>query len=292
LTRLFDRDCTLKLHDKQFRSDHYDGSRHVPGWRITFAVEHSLEKDGCKAEVTIENLSETSRARLDAVKHPRIELEAGYVGDRGLIYSGELSNVVHEYVGTGYVTRLSSNTAQEARRGILHASLPPGAKVAEAIETVAKALGVNAKRAIEHARAGRFDGTVRKFFAGKTFAGYAYEAMDDLAETLGFAWIIQNGELVILRENDLLPDEALVVGPGKGLIETPRVVIDQKQDKKTARAMTGAKIQLMPRVMVGRKLMFTHPAFPGVYRIVRAKYTGDTHGADWIVETESTRIAT
>jgi hypothetical protein len=285
VTLLYQREAALTLHDKRYRSSHYEGRALVPGFRIVFSVEHALDADSCKAEIAIYNLNEAGRAKLSQTKRPRVVLEAGYAGDVGVIYSGELSNVIHEQETTGWVTKIQSNTGSEAKRGILAASLPPGATVADAIEIVAKALGVNATRAIAQARAGRFDGSVKKFFDGKTFSGLAADAMTELGETLGFRWIIQNGELVILRPNDLLPDEALVLGPRTGLIGAPKIVINETQGRKTK--MVGAKIQLMPRVVVGRQLMFTSTAFPGVYRIARAHYVGDTESGEWAVDTES-----
>src|SRR5262245_42727002 len=69
MTRLYDRRVSVTLNGRQFEGDKHVNGKRAPGFRIAFAIEHSLEKEGNKAEVSIYNLSASSRGEVQQ-KYP------------------------------------------------------------------------------------------------------------------------------------------------------------------------------------------------------------------------------
>src|SRR5436853_5241592 len=137
MTRLYDRRCSVTVNDRKFQADSYNAQGlRVPGLHMSFLIEHSLEKSGNKAEVSIENLSETSRAAISQPKRaaqtvlvgtpagaraltipsviPTMTLEAGYKDALGILFKGEVHFVVHERTNTGFITKITCSDSLKA----------------------------------------------------------------------------------------------------------------------------------------------------------------------------------
>lgn len=283
MTRLYDRRVSVTLNDRRFDGDTVVAGQRLRGFRITFNVEHSIEEHGNRAEVTIENLSADSRGSVSARPRPQLILEAGYADATGLLFKGEATHVVHERTDTGFITRATVLSDLGAKRGIVNATLAPGASVGQAIKRVAEAMGVSAQRAIAQAIAGDFDGAKNTFVNGLTLSGPAGQLMDTFAKAGNFDWSVQNGELLLVPQGGFAENVAIVLGPTTGLIGSPQRVIDKKNP---GRALIGAKSLLQPALTMGRKVILESAECRGQYKVVRAKHSGDTHGQAWWSEPE------
>ena len=304
MSDLFHRRASVVLDDVQFDSVQEDDS---PGFRISFEVIHSNDSDANKASAIVHNLSESSRARFaDAVTTPvvrppplgfeglipvatlrpstpiRFAIEAGYVETKALIFDGEAVHVTSARVTAGFETKVSAADGLQARRGIVSAALNGPQSIGKVFEKVAKSMKVNAERAVAKALSGEFDGAMRQFFSGVTIQGPADRVMNQLAQSAGFEWSIQDGELVVLTPDGFVDEEVIQLGPLSGLIQSP----ERRRDEKTHKEIVVVRSLLQPRMRVGRKVEIESREISGLFRIELVRHTGDTSGSDWYSEAE------
>lgn len=306
--KLYDRRVKVTLNGRVFEGDTYVDGRRVPGFHITFLVEHSLEKTGNKAEVTIANLSADSRNAVDQHKAKKIVvptrpspttvivpatprqliLEAGYEGSTGVLFSGEATHIVHERTPTGFITRASVADSLQARKQLINTTMPKGATLNEAIKKAAEALKVDIKNAMALVLKGDFDTLHKKYFQGLSVSMPAHKFMDDLAKTGGFSWSIQNNELAILKDDQYLDPVQIVLSPQSGLVGSPHKIVDLKHLDKS---IVVARSLLQASLTMGKKVVLDSSEMKGTFKIVKTKHVGDTHGADWYSEPEMIKVS-
>lgn len=291
MTELYERRATISLNGRSFEGPLYARGHWIPGFRLVFDIERSLKQTGNKAEVSIYNLSATSRG---LVQTPRpdglypLRVDAGYAEGTGVLFDGQATYVIHERTTTGFVTKATAADEVHAKQGVVNASFSPGVSFGQALKAAAEALGVSAKKAVAQAIAGDFDGAKKAFIQGVSLSGPANTVMDNLAKTAGFEWSVQDGELVIVPEDDFADPVAVLLSAKTGLLGSPWKVVDKKDSKKT---IVAAKSLLQASLRVGGKVVLDSQELSGTYKIVHVKHKGDTHGAEWTSEVEMVNLA-
>lgn len=283
MSRQYFRRCALVIEGRRFDSsilDGFDNQTISTGFRISFEVEQTLDKAKAnKASAKIYNLSESSRFAFAEAKRPSFQIWAGYHESIAMIFDGEAVNISSK----GVETSIAAADGLQAKRGIVSASLAPGADLGVAIETVANKMGVNAKRAIAKAKQGNFKGALKTFTSGLTMSASADVVMNELAEGAGFEWTIVNGELVILDPSGLLDPEIVILGPTSGLIDSPERKVD---DKRPGQDIVSARALLQPRITVGRLVRLESKEISGDFKVTKVRHFGDTDAAEWYSDIE------
>lgn len=288
MTQLFNRRASITVDASRFDSVVFDGNllKVVPGFRIAFEVVQSNDSKANKAQASIFNLSESSRARFAERKRPQFIIEAGYVDTEATIFNGEAVHVSSVRAQAGFETQVSAADGLQAQRAIVSASLAGPNNVGQVFKQIASRMGVNAERAIAKALSGQFDGALQQLFSGAALMGPADKLMDQLGKSAGFEWSIQNGELVVLTKDGFVDEEVVVLGPRSGLIRSP----ERRRDEKKNREIVVIRSMMQPRMAVGRKVQLESNEISGLFRIEVVKHVGDTHGNDWYSEVETISV--
>lgn len=276
---LYDRRARVSINDLLFEGDHQESGRIVQGFRITFQILQALFSVEDTAECEVYNLSETSRGQA-AKPGASFTIEAGYEGSIGTIFRGQCRKVVSERQPTGFVTKMNALDGFQARR-VTNLALAPGTRVAEAIAAIAKAMGVDARRALQEIATGKFDRSFEVYSNGLSLTGTARDEMDKMSRTHGFDWSIVNGQLVIQLPREGSAETAILLSPETGLIGGPARTLDVKRGR---RVIVKAKALLQPGLRPGRRVELRSHDISGSYKVYNVTHKGDTDGSDWYSE--------
>ena len=242
--------------------------------RVTFEIERTGSKhpDTCKATIT--NASEDTRAVFHR-KPVLVRLEAGYDDDIRTLFTGDLLFSASKLDKTDWVTTFQiADGLRSFREGRVAQSFKEGATVLDALKAAAKALQFSIPSNILN------DATMQsQFAAGLTLHGPAEKQLTNLLTPYGYNWSIQNNRLVILKQSDTQPGDAIVVDENTGLIGSPETGAPTKDQKIP---VTTIKMLLNDRVLPGTKIQLTSRDHNKVLmKVVKLTMTGDTHGGDF-----------
>ncbi len=251
----------------------------VTGLRMSFAVKRTLKPDANSAEVSVYNLSATSRAGIKR-KGVRVILEAGYA-DVGLetVITGDCRLASHEQSGTEWVTRFELlDGGRVLRYGRASTSYAPGTPVSKAVGDLAGKLGLSGGQLAK-----QLPGLSAKTLNGIVTHGGVGETLDKLLKPQGYSWSIQDGRLQVLKGSDhteLIP----LISTDSGLIGSPKLLTPDKNEGRSLLSFTSL---LNARIRPGCLVAVQSKQFSGQFRVESVTHKGDTHGTDWTSEVEA-----
>lgn len=266
------------------------------GLRITFQVTHFAGGAFSVAEITIYNVTAYATRQMlgdgIAKKYEYISLDAGYEGLFGNIFVGEITNAqrVLEDGGSTRGVRFFCKSAAKARdEQIINLTLAPETDPVEIIMQCAEPFGV------EIQMHGDFTGLKRRA-GGTTLLGSPTACMNELAETYGFDWMVENDVVKIIK-NDFAMPGIFMISAGTGMIGSP-VVTDTE---------VGIRYILNPKLRLGDTIQLESmaPQFEfsgaffyeiprtigeGLYKINSLVFSGDSHGDPWLAQISCLRL--
>lgn len=264
-------------------------SKRIEDLRIKFDCEKTNESSPNNAKIEIFNLSDTSRATLEA-KNTRVRLQIGYLGipktvGAGITLTGLSGNVETVFVGSvvkcthkydagspDIVTTIEvADGGNRFRNAKLEKGYPPNAKLEQVVNDLIEQMGLNK---------GAVLGIPKKKYAnGVTFYGLARDHLDTLAKTYGFEWSIQDETLQIIPANDTTAENGIQLDSESGLVGFP---------SKTAKGVEFTSL-IQPRLRPGRKVILNSRILKGTFKIRKVKHSGDSHSGDFLSKCEATR---
>lgn len=261
------------------------------GLALSFDVDRSLKSSPNTCELKIINLAPEHRKQIlarGAKKQGgsgagiRVRIDAGYVGETPRIFEGDLHFAHEEIEGTEVILSVSSGDGIKAIKAArVSKSFGPGTAVEDVIREVGLALGVGKGNLLEKIRGAVLQGWGNSFTQGTVIYGNAVKEMNRLTKSAGLEWSIQDGQLQLIETAEALSGTAVVINRFTGLEGSPN--IDQK-------GIVSAKLRMIPGIIPGRKIRLESNAITGIFRVERAKYTGDTHGEEWGISVEARRV--
>jgi hypothetical protein len=141
----------------------------------------------------------------------------------------------------------------------------------------------------------------RSRLRGKVYSGMMRDHMDKIARENDAEWSMQDGKLVMVPVDSVLPGAAIAISSETGLLGAPEIN-DKGITVKTMmdlRIVPYGKIWLknnevkmahLKAAQTGQKRKLHGPATPirldpdGVYKVYAVKHVGDTRGTDWYSE--------
>lgn len=298
MSRLFQRDYVLRVQTSSPGADDLAEAVAITGLDISFKVQKSLDPEPNKATIEILNLDPSRRAAIERLNtydpkrakgqtrpkgnwsgtQPRlpksgkirVELEAGYAGQRGLIFRGDLRRATTEKDGTTVRTVIDG---EDGGRAILSSRIretfSPGTSWYVAVRACLDALALGQGNLIEVEDLLRS----RAFSHGTTLVGVASEQLSDLLRRAGVRWSVQNGAIRFERRD---PESArgVVLNKDTGLVGSPA------RDDSGGVNVTSL---LNPELSCGGfvTLEVQEEQYNGTYQIRDIEYIGDTAGGDW-----------
>lgn len=296
MARLFDRRVAISVGEFRFVSDQAgnamplrleDGTP-LRGFKVAFRVDRSHESKANKAQAQVFNLNEDTRGKLqiNERKAPFI-IEAGYIDTFAQIFSGDAVEISSTRNMPGIVTTLKAQDGYKASKERIVKSFSPGVDVGDVISDIADSLKVNAKKAIAKAKAGDFTGGVKQLFNGLSISGNSKVELDKLAKTYGFDWSIQDGELQMLLPTETTGDDAVVLGPGTGLIGSP---VRVKDDKRPKTVIVRGRSLLQPKIRPGRRIELESVEISGTFRTLKLTHAGQSDAGEFYTDFEGVEL--
>ena len=246
--------------------------------KIAFDVSKSISSTQNEAEITVFNLSESSRNALGK-ELDEVILEAGYwppggEDNTGIIFKGQIRDVEHSRDGPTIVTRLKTGDGDKAiRKATVSKSYPSGTAVQSVMEDIAKQMQEEGVVRGEW-KLPEGDLTFHRPYAA---VGSAKREMDQLGRGFGFYWSIQNGVLEVIPGDGYVGGITLI-SPQSGMIYSPTITDN------------GVKVSVLldPSVRPGRRVrieshVMEMNAQEGEYRVGECRFSGDNRDGDMIV---------
>lgn len=263
--------------------------------RVQFAVEKDLTKETNKSALSLYNLSEDSRNRIE-VADRKVEIWAGYQDNTGPVrlFVGTVTQSETKENDKDVETKLTLADGNVAIRDTAFSlSFAPGTSGNRVLQTIANAMGLPLVLG-EGVQFGTF-------VNGYSFVGTAREALDGVCYHSGCSWSVQNDSLQVIMNGGVFANRGLVFSAGSGLIGSPERIIRanpktdkdtpkrrrrQKAQKEKPEKQSGWKIKtlLAPTVTPGDAVKVESRIITGWFRVESVKHQGDTHGGDWISE--------
>jgi hypothetical protein len=244
--------------------------------RITFDVTKTKRSSANQATVTVYNLAERNRKRLQA-KGTALSLLVGYGGAMQLLCSGEVNHGTVAYQSPNWVSAAEILDGQGAlRESALSRTWPTGTPKSLVYATLAGALTGIALGPVE---ALPFVGITS---APLSVSGSVRTSLDMIASAWGFTWSIQDG-IIEARQiggigNGLAT--APLLSPQTGLIGSP----EWTDDGLDVRCL------LTPSVRPGGRVVVQSKTANGVFQVESVRHSGDTHGSDWTTSATVTEV--
>lgn len=278
MAELFDRKARVTISSPK-ASDYFgEGSNAlvITDLRVRFSIEKDLGKDPNKCELKIDNLSETTRAKIQA-KPLQIRLECGYGDDYKLIYIGDLIYGSSRREGPNWVTTLQLGSGIRAyRHARVNRSFVEGTTYKQVLRELA--LSMNATLPTE-ANDSAFD---KQFVSGVSIHGKASAWMDKILEPLNMTWSVQDNRLQILKKGEARASKAFPISQKNGMIGTPEFGSPTRKQKPTL----AVQMLLYPELYPGGRVKMESEGIDGVFRVNKLQHVGDTHGAEWFTTIE------
>ena len=268
----------MSLYDRKYSLT--VGTLKIEKLDISFKVVKTLKKEPNTLELTVRNLNEEHREHLAQLEQTTCRLEAGYVGDYGLIFSGDVRDITSTKEGTEWLTKIPSGDGERSiQRARINESFAPGTPLPIPIKKLAEKMKVGLGNAALQSLQGNFEGAANEFLTGTVLSGRASTEMDGLLKSAGLEWSIQDGELQLIPIGDVLVGLAVKLAPETGLVGSPTVGND---------GVVTFQALLNRAIAPGRSLRIEAEGVPkAFYRAERCEYVGDTRGQDWYVNGEA-----
>lgn len=247
--------------------------------RLQFKVTKTLRKEPNKAEISITNLAERTRAELQD-KAFRVTLVAGYKDTAAVVFVGDTRAAQSRRSGADWVTTIE---AGDGERGYQYArvneSFREGTSVLAIVRKLADKLGVDASQVHRFA-----DLAGLQYVSGYAARGRAARELDRILRGYGYVWSIQDGRLIVAKPDALGFETAVELTPESGLIESPEMATPEK---KGGKPVLKARSLLQPRILPGGRIVVRAESHDGTYKVKRVEHSGDTAGGEFFSEIEA-----
>lgn len=252
----------------------------VTGLRVVFNIQKNLRSEPNSSTVKVYNLSQASRAELE-YKPIQVRLDAGYDGELARILVGDLTWHESTHEGVDWVTTLQVG---EGHRSYNHArvnrSFKGGASVRAMLTEAVGAAGMKVPTSIDGVK--ELAGNV---VSGTVLQGPAHREITKILRPHGYEWSVQDGELQILKADQVRADEAILISQDTGMLGSPSYGTPPAKGK---RPILKVQKTLDARLLPGRKVKIEARRINGLFKIERVVHTGDTHGdsRSWVSDLE------
>jgi len=255
---------------------------------IAFAVERDVKRNPNGCEIAIWNLSRSSQQALAQLANVPVRLEAGYVGDVGVIFQGDLRSARSRREGTNVVTRVSGGDGEvKIRTARINRTFAAGTPIGTVIGDLGKALGVGEGNLRQFLGARLANGS-RSLSRSLTLRGSVFDELEHVTRSCGLEWSIQDSALQLRaagapvgdRQGPLLrPDAGLI-----GEVEVETVAKAEPGFPAGSAKVSGVSL-LRGDLIPGVPFRVESQAFTGNLVATSTVHNGDSHSTDsWIIE--------
>ena len=255
----------------------------VSDLRIVFEITKDQLGYPNLAMIDIWNLNRDNQSRVKNI-FDKVLLNAGYDENDGLIFRGEIRNVLKVRQGPDLITRIwAGSNDRGIKEGFLNYTAGSNTQIRSIIEEAAKTF--------DDVVIGRIDELVgSNKIKGESFSGSTRQILDRLKNDYGFDWFVDDGKLNVLTPTGTLntPQTAVVISSTTGMLRVP--AITERGVLVTTLLDHNIKIGKLIKVKSQTTEVQLGNLFfrnidrtlgEGVYKAIKIIHKGDTHGPLW-----------
>jgi hypothetical protein len=266
-------------HFDYFNSD--TNGVEITATRVAFKIEKDFAKEPNTCELHLTNLNQGARHEL--TRNPLfVHVSAGWEDNGGvqLLFTGDLRHGQSVKDGSEWDTVLQ---LADGGRAFQHArisrSYKAGTSALTVIRDAARSMGLALPQNLETSPA-----LTRSFPTGIQLHGKTSDELTQLLQPYGYRWTIQNGRLTVLKDDDVEPNQAIVISQETGMIGAPEFGRPEKNGRPPK---LSGRAFLNPAIAPGRLLNVRSALVTGIFRVDRVTHVGDSHGSEWVTEFEA-----
>lgn len=265
------------------------------GLRVAFAINRDEKRTPNNAEIRVWGLSPNDRESLGKASAISVSLEAGYVGDVGSIFLGDLRSARTKREGPELITTINGGDGESLiRTARINQTFPAGTSVEKVLQGLGKALGTSPGNLNTAARA--LAG--QKLSKARTLSGLVYDELESFCRTQGLRWSVQDSALQIRTEGEpVLPTTGPLLRRDSGLIGEPEVEKNATVSRFKAgasEAKIGAKgakgtvvsgtCLLRADLLPGVAFVVESTTFTGPLVAIETNHHGDSYSQEWYTD--------
>jgi hypothetical protein len=245
------------------------GDTEITGLDIAFEIEKDESPEPNPCHIEIYNLGPENRATLSKYRHVPVLLKAGYRGQVGVLFQGDMMRCMHVKEGPTWKTILASGDgamAMQTKR--IDKNYARGTPLKVVVEDLAKQMGLPFGGALENFK--ELGELLSKGFAASG------NPMKDLTRLLFGKQLtasVQNRSLQIRKNNEPLQKEAILLRDDTGLIASP---------ERGAHGEVNVNSLIMADLLPGRQVHIASAVFNGFGTIKTVHFNGSNFGAEWL----------
>lgn len=257
--------------------------------RIKFSVKRSDTMTPNVADIRVYNLDEQTALRIKK-EFTKVVLEAGYQGNSGVIFQGNIKQVIigRESATDTFIDIVAGDGDRAYNFAIVNTTIAKGGTQSDQVQA---AIGAMAPKGVTAGHLG--DLPPNQLPRGKAMYGNARTYLRDAAQTTQHSWSIQDEKVTFVGKKAYLPGERVVLTSKTGMIGTPQ----QTNEGVNVKCLLNPNIKIASRIEIDNKsiaqfkINLSVPNSPanipapltadGVYYVLVAEHTGDTRGIEW-----------
>jgi len=290
------RECKLILSGQTF------GGLDLSALRIKFTVKRSDTMTPNTADIRVYNVEKETALRiftelnplngndLIAVNRGIVTLQAGYQGNYGVIFQGNIKQIIlgRESATDTFVDIIAGDGDRAYNFAIVNTTLAEGSTQADQLNASAASMATKGTKLGNVGPMPSF-----KLPRGKVMYGNARQYLREVGNNTGQTWSIQNEEVTFVPIKSYLPGERVVLTSKTGLIGTPQQTSEGLNVKCLLNPLIkiGGRIDIDEASVAEFKINLNVPNSPanipppltqdGVYYVLVAEHQGDTRGVEW-----------
>lgn len=241
----------------------------IDGLRVAFDVSKTIDSKPNPGKIQIWNLNRSNMAALLDGRYDRARLWVGYETMR-VLYAGDIVKPRVKRDGMDFVLELECGDGDvDHRTARVATSLGAGTRNSDALRAAASSMGRATPGAMDVPR----DTILPR---GRVLNGAARDVLTDLGADQGADWSVQDGELVFIPTDKVLPTDAVELSQETGMVGGPQATDNGLE----------LTCLLNPALAIGGlvRVRSILPWFDGDYKIVALQHSGDALGGDWLTK--------
>lgn len=278
----------------------------IENLRVQFEVAKTIESAPNIAVIRIFNLHPDNEAKIKN-EFDEVLLNAGYEGAMRLVFRGNIKHVYRYREKNDYITEIEAGDGdKDFSKAVMNETLAAGTTTSQLVDRA-----VGSFRGVGGTAKGHVQVHDRARLRGKVISGNTRDVLNDVARESGANWSIQDGQLVIVSANDVLPGQAIVIRADTGMLGAPEIndkgiavkcllnpalrvngaiKLDNnsiKAKRQKAQALTTKREKQETNPPLGREneqLVRLDP--DGIYKVLKLTHKGDNRGQEWVTEIE------
>lgn len=257
---------------------------------IRFVVRNTTAQTLKRAEIRVYNLSEDTARKIQN-EFARVELSAGYGDEIGLIFKGQIAQIMagKENATDTYVDIFAQDGDAAYNWSTTNRTLSKGWTPDQLHAALLQDL---APYGVTAGYKPTFSGEAAP--RGRACYGMTRDHLSELAAQQGCEWGIEDGRLNFVKLSSFIPGEAIVLNSATGMIGTPKMTIQGLMVRSllNSRIKSGGQVKIDNASIAGLTVVIPYSGLDvapgtdadGAYTSRVVQHVGDTRGQEWYTD--------